>query len=136
MGALDLLRLKVRPLAERRSLTRVADILIDPEAPPAELSPAQADTVGTMVDALRAARKAGAPVILMYGAHLIRNGAVPLLTGLMEAGFIQHLATNGAGTIHDWEYAWLGRSTEGVVRTWPQAPSAPGTRRAGTSTWP
>ncbi|MFM8879583.1 MAG: hypothetical protein ACKOKG_10700 [Verrucomicrobiota bacterium] len=111
---MDLLRLKVRPLAERRSLTRVEDILIDPIAAPAELSAAQADTVGAMVEAICSARKAGAPVILMYGAHLIRNGAVPLLTGLMEAGFIQHLATNGAGTIHDWEYAWLGKSTEGV----------------------
>jgi hypothetical protein len=114
MGALDLLRLKVRPLAERRSLTRVEDILIDPGSAPAELSPAQSDIIGAMIDAIRSARAAGAPVILMYGAHLIRNGAVPLLTGLMEAGFIQHLATNGAGTIHDWEYAWLGRSTEGV----------------------
>ena len=32
----------------------------------------------------------------------------------MERGWITHLATNGAGTIHDWEYAWLGRSTESV----------------------
>ena len=27
---------------------------------------------------------------------------------------LTHLATNGAGSIHDWEYAWLGASTEGV----------------------
>jgi len=114
MAELDLMRLKVRPLAERRSLTRVEDILISPDRPPVPLPPAQADQVAEIAEAMRAARKAGAPVILMYGAHLIRNGAVPLLTGLMEAGFIQHLATNGAGTIHDWEYAWLGRSTEGV----------------------
>jgi len=114
MAELDLMRLKVRPLAERRSLTRVEDILIPPDRSPVPLSPAQADRVAEIAEAMRAARKAGAPVILMYGAHLIRNGAVPLLTGLMEAGFIQHLATNGAGTIHDWEYAWLGRSTEGV----------------------
>ena len=114
MGPIDLLRLKVLPLEERRSLTRVEDILISPDHSPAPLSSAQSDTVAQMVAAIRSARKAGAPVILMYGAHLIRNGAVPLLTGLMEGGFIQHLATNGAGTIHDWEYAWLGRSTEGV----------------------
>ena len=114
MAELDLMRLKVRPLAERRSLTRVEDILISPDRSPVPLSPAQADRVAEIAEAMRAARKAGAPVILMYGAHLIRNGAVPLLTGLMEAGFVQHLATNGAGTIHDWEYAWLGRSTEGV----------------------
>jgi len=114
MPEIDLMRLKVRPLAERRSLTRVEDILIAPDRPPAPLPPAQADRVAEIAEAMRDARKAGAPVILMYGAHLIRNGAVPLLTGLMEAGFFQHLATHGAGTIHDWEYAWLGRSTEGV----------------------
>src|SRR5262249_55899582 len=28
--------------------------------------------------------------------------------------WLTHLATNGAGTIHDWEYAWLGSSTESV----------------------
>jgi hypothetical protein len=34
---------------------------------------------------------------------------------MMRAGWITHIATNGAGTIHDWEYAWLGRSTENVA---------------------
>ena len=32
----------------------------------------------------------------------------------MAQGWLTHLATNGAGTIHDWEYSWLGRSTESV----------------------
>ncbi len=32
----------------------------------------------------------------------------------MATGWLTHLATNGAGTIHDWEYAWLGASTESV----------------------
>ena len=32
----------------------------------------------------------------------------------MAGGWLTHLATNGAGTIHDWEYAWVGASTEGV----------------------
>lgn len=50
----------------------------------------------------------------MYGAHLLRNGAVRLLDAMMERGWLTHLATNGAGSIHDWEYAWLGRSTESV----------------------
>ena len=27
---------------------------------------------------------------------------------MMAGGWLTHLATNGAGTIHDWEYAWLG----------------------------
>ncbi len=50
----------------------------------------------------------------MYGAHLLRNGAVRILDAMMERGWLTHLATNGAGSIHDWEYAWLGRSTESV----------------------
>jgi hypothetical protein len=52
--------------------------------------------------------------MLIYGAHLLRNGAALILDHLMAEGWITHLATNGAGTIHDWEYAFLGRSTESV----------------------
>jgi hypothetical protein len=47
---------------------------------------------------------------------LLRNGAARILERMMAAGWLTHLATNGAGTIHDWEYAWLGASTESVER--------------------
>ena len=109
-------RLKVRPLAERRSLTRADDIILDPAAPlPAGplSAPVQAAVEKAVAD-VRKARERGAAVMLIYGAHLLRNGAVRLLDRLMEQGWITHLATNGAGTIHDWEYAWLGQSTEKV----------------------
>src|SRR5206468_8302748 len=49
-----------------------------------------------------------------YGAHLLRNGAALILERMMARGWLTHLATNGAGTIHDWEYAWFGASTESV----------------------
>jgi hypothetical protein len=114
MPALDLSRLRVRPLAERKSLTQADDILVPPDAPLRPLAPESADLVRQAAERIRAARARGAQVILMYGAHLLRNGAALILTELMERGFVTHLATNGAGTIHDWEYAWLGRSTEGV----------------------
>ena len=52
--------------------------------------------------------------MLIYGAHLLRNGAAKILERMMAGGWLTHLATNGAGTIHDWEYAWLGASTESV----------------------
>jgi hypothetical protein len=64
--------------------------------------------------AIRAARERRASVMLIYGAHLIKNGGQLLLNQLLERGWLTHLATNGAGTIHDWEFAWLGRSTESV----------------------
>jgi len=53
--------------------------------------------------------------MLVYGAHLWRNGAALLLNEMMANGWITHLATNGAGTIHDWEFSYLGRSSESVL---------------------
>jgi hypothetical protein len=39
---------------------------------------------------------------------------MPLVILLLERGWLTHLATNGAGTIHDWELAFLGRTEESV----------------------
>ena len=111
---IDLSRLKVFPLAERTSLTRADDILIDPASPPAAISETNADRVKDCAARIRAARDRDAAVILIYGAHLLRNGAAAILERMMARGWLTHLATNGAGTIHDWEYAWFGASTESV----------------------
>lgn len=106
--------MKVYPLAERQSLTAVAGVLISPEAGPAPLPESAKGQVRACAAQIRAARARNSAVILMYGAHLLRNGAALVLDRMMERGWLTHLATNGAGTIHDWEYAWLGRSTESV----------------------
>ena len=111
---LDLSRLRVRPLAERRSLTRADEILVDPDSSPPPCSDRVASAVGECSRKIRGARDRGASVILIYGAHLLRNGAASILGRLMGQGWLTHLATNGAGSIHDWEYAWLGASTERV----------------------
>jgi hypothetical protein len=111
---LDLSRLKVLPLSERHSLTRCEDILLAPESPAPQLPESLLEQIAKAAGAVEAARKRGASVMLIYGAHLLRNGAAPILDALMARGWLTHVATNGAGTIHDWEYAWLGRSTEGV----------------------
>ncbi len=115
MPSLDLSRLRVLPLAQRKSLTRTEQILLEPRSPAAPISNLAATQVAAAAERIRAARSRGAQVVLMYGAHLIRNGAALIGTDLMEKGWVTHLATNGAGTIHDWEYAWLGASTEGVA---------------------
>lgn len=114
MQPIDLTKLRVRPLELRQSLTSADDILIDPDARPAALPPAASDAVADCGRRIREARGRGAAVILIYGAHLLRNGAAAILGRLMERGWLTHVATNGAGAIHDWEYAWLGRSTESV----------------------
>jgi hypothetical protein len=114
MPPLDLHRLKVFPLAQRRSLTSADEILVDPSASPPALPEETLAAVRTCARAVFEARQRRAAVMLIYGAHLLRNGSALLLEHLLALGWLTHLATNGAGTIHDWEYAWLGRSTESV----------------------
>jgi len=111
---LDLRKLKILPLAERRSLTRADEILIDPEAPAPGCTDPVAAVISECARKIRQARQRRATVLLIYGAHLLRNGAARILERMMAGGWLTHLATNGAGTIHDWEYAWLGASTESV----------------------
>ena len=60
------------------------------------------------------ARQEKRSVMLTFGAHTIKNGMAPTLIALMEEGWVTHLATNGAGIIHDWEFAFQGKSSEDV----------------------
>jgi hypothetical protein len=112
---LDWSRLRVLPLAQRKSLSRIEDIVVDPASPPRPVNEAVAAAVRAAAHHLRAARSRGASILLIFGAHLLRNGAVLVLDRMLEQGWLTHLATNGASSIHDWEFAWLGRSTEDVA---------------------
>src|SRR5262245_3799518 len=111
---LDLRRLKVYPLAERLSQSRIEEILIEPANPPPSLGDAVTKATHDCAQKIIAARNRNAAVMLIYGAHLIKNGGQLLINQLLERGWLTHLATNGAGIIHDWEFAFLGRSTESV----------------------
>jgi hypothetical protein len=113
-GPFDLGKVKVFPLAERRSLSALDKLLVDPAQPPPGCDAETSAAIAACARAVAAARQKGSSVILMYGAHLIKNGAMQLVDRLMEGGWLTHLATNGAGTIHDWELAFLGRTEESV----------------------
>ena len=62
------------------------------------------------------AKKVGAAVIVMIGAHVIRSGVQNYLIDLMEKGYISCIAMNGACIIHDFELALIGATTESVAR--------------------
>ena len=111
---LDLKQVRVYPLAQRESLSSLDQILVAPESSPRPIGPELRQSVESCARKIQAARGQGASVVLMYGAHLIKNGAMPLVNLLLERGWVTHLATNGAGTIHDWELAFLGRTEESV----------------------
>ena len=111
---LPLERVRVFPLEQRKSLTTVDQILVPPDSPPPKIFESQKKIVDDCAAAILRAREKNAAVMLIYGAHLLRNGAALILGEMMANGWVTHFATNGAGTIHDWEYAWFGRSTESV----------------------
>lgn len=67
-------------------------------------------------DAIRVARSNNRPVVVMIGGHPIKLGLCRYLIDLMEKRWITHLATNGAGIIHDFELAMAGGTSEDVAK--------------------
>jgi len=111
---LELQKLKVYPLAQRDSQSRVDEILVEPADAPPPCPEAVSQVVRDCARRMQSAQRGNSAIMLIYGAHLIKNGGQLLLNQMMQRGWLSHLATNGAGIIHDWEFSFLGRSTESV----------------------
>lgn len=76
----------------------------------------ESDELTAVGDAIRLARSNNRPVIVMIGGHPIKLGLCRYLIDLIEKGWITHLATNGAGIIHDFELAMAGGTSEDVAK--------------------
>lgn len=111
---INLSEVKALPLAQRRSLTELQDILVEPAEPPPPCNDLVRQQINTCAKAIREAHQRNAAVMLIYGAHLIKNGAQLIINQMLQRGLLSHIATNGAGIIHDWEYSFQGKSTESV----------------------
>jgi hypothetical protein len=60
-------------------------------------------------------RRANKTTLLGMGAHPIKVGLSPLIIDFMERGIIHAVALNGAGVIHDFELAFMGKTSEDVA---------------------
>ena len=69
---------------------------------------------GRLIERIAAARGADRPVIVMMGAHLIKNGLGPLVVDLLNRNMITLVAGNAATAIHDFELALTGQTSEDV----------------------
>jgi len=108
----DRSRLRIQPLANRKHDLTLAHILpLD-----AALLPFDHAAIPILGQRLADAKRTGAARILLMGAHVLRAGVSRYLIDLMERGLINHIAMNGAGPIHDWEFALIGATTESVAR--------------------
>jgi hypothetical protein len=70
----------------------------------------------TIVERLVEAQQQGSARLLMMGAHVIKMGVSRFIIEMMRKGVLTHIATNGAGAIHDYELARIGATTESVAR--------------------
>lgn len=110
--AFDRSRLRIQPLAQRRHDLDLSVVLPLDAALPEFAHPALPVLGRRLVEA----RERKAARILLMGAHVLRAGVSRFLIDLMERGLLTHVAMNGAGPIHDWEFALIGATTESVAR--------------------
>ncbi len=105
---------RMEPLAARENKKSIDQDHVPPFAEPRELSASARRLIEESAVRVRLARRNGRPVMIVFGAHAIKNGLAPVFLSLIERGWVTHLATNGAGIIHDWEFAFHGESCENV----------------------
>ena len=111
----DRSRLVIKPLDQRQHDLPHSRLLdLEAEMPP--LDPDAMQSIRTLGERLVEARRAGASVIALIGAHVIRAGVARQLIDLMQRGLLTHLGMNGAGPIHDYELARIGATCESVMR--------------------
>jgi hypothetical protein len=102
------------PIKSRASKIEIESSCIQITDTPKSVSEAIQNRLETIALEIKEARKNKKSVMLTFGAHAIKNGLGAVLAALVEEGWVTHLATNGAGVIHDWEFSYLGLSSEDV----------------------
>jgi len=101
-------------LGDRKNKVYIEKDHIPVSQKPANFSELGKKLIEKTVVRIGLARQKKRAVMLTFGAHTIKNGMAPTLIALMEEGWVTHLSTNGAGIIHDWEFAYQGKSSEDV----------------------
>ena len=123
---LDLSSLKTVALEERGGKVKVADFaapyqrgagiagLLD--SLPHLLA---AESFRAVVDALVRARQKQRAILWGMGGHVIKCGLAPVLLDLMRRGYATGFVLNGSASIHDFEIALAGHTSEDVEAVLP-----------------
>jgi hypothetical protein len=128
----DRSKLKLKPLAERRHDMTLGEVL-SLDAPGEPFDDPQLEQVAERV---MRARRNGAPVILMMGAHVIKVGLSRFVIDLMERRIVTHVGMNGAGPIHDFELALVVAPKAWRVTSRQASSGCGGRQAASTTPWP
>jgi len=107
---MDFSKIQTCPIGKRKNLESIKDFIRldnDIEIENKDLK--------VLAEKIIKAHKDGKQVIAMFGGHVVKVGCSPLMIDLMKRGVLTHLAVNGAVTIHDFEIALIGETSEDVA---------------------
>jgi Arginine dihydrolase ArgZ-like, C-terminal, Rossmann fold len=108
---IDFSAINTYPIKERRNKFSIKDMI------PLDHSVAYSDAnIESIAQSLLESKTSGHRAMIMLGGAVVKVGCSHLLIDLMKRGYIQHLAVNGAVSIHDFEVALIGETSEDVER--------------------
>lgn len=108
----DRSRLNILPIAMRQH--DLDSSIYAPVTVPEEIKNKPA--IAAVAEAMKNASEKSASSLMMCGGHVIRSGCGPKIIDMMRAGYVTHYATNGAGSIHDFELSLIGATCESVAK--------------------
>jgi deoxyhypusine synthase len=112
-GTIDLSRIKTYPIAERHNLVKRSDFIANTRDFPVWQNRNFLQLVRRVIRAAKEKRQ----IIVMMGGHVVKSGLSLLIIDLMKRGVITHVAGNGSVSIHDFEMALIGETSEYVPRS-------------------
>ena len=115
----DSTKIQTYPISERDNKVKLENLLDPKNVKSLEFNVSQEvhDNLQLLAKEVIRHRNDSLPVILFTGAHLIKNGLGLLLADLVEKELLTCVAGNMATSIHDFELAMIGQTSEYV----PQA---------------
>lgn len=107
----DRSKLRILPLDQRRNLVDLSQVL------PLDAPSEQMDSpeLTALADAIAAACRNHRSVVLLMGAHVIKQGLSRFVIDLIRRGWVSVVAMNGACSVHDFELASIGATSESVA---------------------
>lgn len=104
-------RLELLPLGQRKNLVDLSQVLQVGDEPMGFEHP----DLPALADAIVQAKRRGSAVVMLMGAHVIKQGLSRYVVDLIRRGWISVIAMNGACAIHDFELSRIGATSELVA---------------------
>lgn len=72
------------------------------------------EMIGKVADRILKAKKENKRVLIISGAHIVKNGLGTFLIWMIKNNLVDHIAVNSAFIIHDLELALAGKTSESI----------------------